>query len=81
MSRPEQIRCAVSFKAASGIDCRTVLLNGTPPDALWASEARAALYRQHDVAGASITNIRVFSDDDREADFNVCEPEEFEKVA
>lgn len=81
MSRTDQIRCVVSFKVDGGTDCRTILLQATPPDSHWASEARAALYRQHDIAGAQITNIRVCSDDDREADFNVCNPEEFERAA
>ena len=81
MSRDDQIRCVVGFKTATGTDCRTVLLPSIPPNSHWASECRAALWRQHEVLGASITNIRVCSDDEQEADFNVCNPEEFERAA
>ncbi len=76
MSVERLMRCVVSFRtSAGGTDCREVLLRGNTPQSHWSEAARAALYRQHDIGGAVITNIRICSDDDRSQDFNVREPE------
>lgn len=39
---------------------------------MWTSEARAALYRQHDIPGASITSVRVCTDIEGDADYLVA---------
>ncbi|MBT8152733.1 hypothetical protein KMP13_02240 [Epibacterium ulvae] len=53
------VRCAVSFKMNEGTDCKTVLLRGSTPQHKLEEQARAALYRQYDIAGAQITRIKL----------------------
>lgn len=53
------VRCVVSFKVDGGTDCRTVLLRGSTPQHKLEEQARAALYRQYDIAGARITRIKL----------------------
>ena len=72
MTRDAQSRCVVSFKGQGGnIDCRQVLLPTNTPTTLWTQIAREALYRQHDIAGASVKSVRVCADKEGEADYLV----------
>jgi hypothetical protein len=67
MSRAAQKRCVITFRTrAGGTDSREVLIGGNTPQSHWRSASREALYRQHDISGVTITNIRVCTDQSQE---------------
>jgi len=60
MSTEHLIRCAVTFQTAEGgTDHKVVLLRGSVTYATIREEARTALYRQHDISGATVTATRL----------------------